>query len=819
MVSGLFAKLGISYAISQRVIYTLPFLVIAIAGTRALARRLGTDSRMIIIGVFLLLANYAVIDWYAGGWATTLIALSMIPLIISLELKWIETPTSTTAFFIGFLLGLLILLDVRDFIIITILNIPLIVSVVGSSTSRRMFWRQSAAKRIGHLGIAALALFLIILPQLTTIYVNSSRHLGGAILPSAYYNISNLSQFSYYSLADTMSLFNPWWPYFRFFDATQLQPIPALNIWPILVVAGMTFTSAKSVATRNIRLVGLWAYLLGSAFASGVDSPFRPLNRFLWTQVPGFNLFRNPELWTQLPLLGVLLIILTLTPVMSGDVEGRSSSSATSVRGAFQWTQLLVPLLVSGVLLQGMLISIESVRHPANNLASHTSTYTSRIINFLDHRQGSVLWIPTSPAIAYQHLISSAHLNGVPLNSWLSVATFPDLKSENVASGGPLYPELFSTRTTAWSFINRFRIGYLVVDRFDSPWASVGLNNLHDGTELSLRALGLDLVAQNAQYAVYQGNSAPVIDVGVVNGITPLTSRQLQLADFPPNSFHLSASNLSGQSPYYGAGTDIPSESCPQADTQCLIVTRGNSEVTLQSSQMAFSLLPGERVRFTPELDLSRASTSTIQANLVCQGVPVATVSIQNSGGASHGVYDFEYSDNVPLSHCFTSLNVTSPSPLRGAVVVGVRGLRVETIPPLAPQSNSASSNIASGGTVKVVSKLNFHIADTAQDSWKLTIGSSSKPRVVDLWQSFSPGWRLNCPNHLGGSGPQLTNGWAMSFNIPAGGETTCSLNFPPQSTIDLAVLASMGGLLVALAGLVLQSRRRRTRTSSTLLR
>ena len=808
-LSSLFAKIGVNFAISQRLIYTLPFLVAAAWGTRSLARRLGTDSFVTTAAVLLLVVNYSVVDWYAGGWQTTLIALSLAPSVVLLELKWIDSPRVLTAFVIGLLYGIIILCDVRSFIVLVILNIPLLLGLMAIPDSRRGLFHQVPLKRVSHLLVALVALFLTILPQLTAIYMNSARHLGGALLPSSYYNVSNLSQFSYYSLADTMSLFNPWWPYFDFFNTSRLQTVPALNIWPILLVVGVIFTPSKSDRARRIRLLGLWAYLLGSAFASGVDSPFGPLNRFLWNTVPGFNLFRNPELWTQLPLLGVLLIALALVPPIS-DIDAIQSSPPLTKQGfpvpGTQWVRLL---LVAGVLLQGALIAVESIQHPVNNLSAHTSVYASRVERFLDNRQGSVLWIPTSPAIAYQHLVSSAQLDGVPLNSWLGTAPFPNLKSNDVASGGPLYPELFSSDSTAWSFINQFRIGYLVVDRLNSPWGSIGMANLHTGVESTLRHLGLALVAQNSQYAVFRGTANPIIDAGKVLKSQAVIQHPLQTSSFPPNSFHLLPSLSSGRSQSYDNAPTPSSRSCARYFGNCETLTSMNSVTEVQSGTEKFDLHPGDRVSISPGLDMSHARGASLQVILICQGISVANETVSSTGPTTHLVSQFEYSDVAPLSQCSVRLVATSQSSPKNTITIGVGGVRINTIPPLAPRTSSLSSDILSTGMVQHLGSISYQTVDDGQDSWKVTLSSSTQPRMVNFWQSFSPGWNLWCPSPVGNVSPSLTNGWAMSFEIPAGTKVTCELSFPVQSTINNVVIISLAGLLILLALSAILSRRR----------
>ncbi len=816
-LSTVLAKIGLPYAISERLIMVLPFLALSVIGVRSLFRRLGSHSSLTVLAVAFFLLNYSILDWYAGGWFPILVAFALIPLVISLFFSWIDAPTTRGAFVLGVAGGVLTLFDVRDAVILLVVGLPLVLASVGRGAIRRRLWQERGLLRAGTIVLALVAFALVIFPQLITIHVNSSQQLNGVTLPSSYYDVANLTQFSFYSLADTMSLFNPWWPYFHFFDTGMLQSVPVINVWPILIVVASTFVRGVALRPRVARLVGLWAYLLGSAFASGADSPFKFLNTFLWNHVPGFNLFRNPELWMQLALVGVLLILPSLTPLFRTTTFSGVLRRHRAERISFRWADTIVAVLLVGVLVQGLMVATEVVQHPVNNLSSHTSVYTTRVQNYLDQRPGSVLWVPTPPAIAYGHLISSAHLNGVTLNSWFSVAEFPNLTSGQVASGGPIYPELFSSRSAAWSLVNQYRIGYLVVDRTSGPWSLIGSANLDTSVESTLRSLGMTLEAQNADYAIFRANPTPIVEVSALGAKVPPSGDPPHSTSFSSLSFQIAQHAIPPAGALRFPGGNAERMLCSGTSIPCVIVSATGPLTTLATPPRPFTLVPGDRVRVSATIDNVGASGGITQVAIGCQGVPVSLGTVPVSDGLKVTQFDFEYTGSSSLRSCSAAVNLLNYAPQAhppGPNRLEVAEIRLSVMPPLSPRTTSISRDVTISSQPRATVPLSGRVTDRAQDSWTIQLGRSERPRVVELWQTFSPGWVLDCPAGIGRVAPALLNGWAMSFSIPSGSPVTCTLGFPPQTTIGQSVWVSFGGL--AVLGITSEEivRRRRRRRS-----
>ncbi len=805
------ARLGVSFAISERLVFILPFIVASWFGVRSLFRRLGAAPEVAVFAGLIYLINFSTIDWFAGGWYPILVAYGLTPLALSLLIRWVEEPTALVAVVLGITAGAVTILDVRNGLILFAAALVIVV-LMGFSTERSLhvFTRTRLNSRLLGVLLGGVGFVLVLAPQLVSLWLNTTHHLNGPTLPSSYYDSSNLSRFSFYSLGDTMSLFNPWWPYFRFFQTVTLSPLPTASLLPVLALVGSVLVTLRSSRLRISRVTGLGLYLAGSAFAAGADSPFRSFNTFLWISVPGFHYFRNPELWMQLALLGALLVVPAVSEPFRDVVQVVRRREFRLVSLPLVGRSLLVGLVGIWALLQGVMVATETVSSPVSNLSAHTSAATEHVNRYLGTKSATVLWIPTSPAIATDHAMSSRQLTGVNLNPKNGITTFPHLSSGNVGAGSPIYPALFSTHSVAWSFINQYRIGYIVVDRFSPPWENIGFPNQASGTEASLQHLGLHLVFQNAEYGVYRANPTPLIEVRAFDGSAQPTSHLGPPTSFATSDFVAPATaSTRNLSPTGGFAGHHP---CTLAPDGCVFLQTSSATPLLGSLIHPFEMRPGDHVLVSVHYDTSQLHGGLLQVNQVCQGSTVSSSFFGASRGATTGTTEFEYTGTTPYTKCAITLDIVSASsngnlPATSSALVSSITLQKDLAP--FPLSDGPATSLSIAGTARGTAPLPHQIVPLAQHSWRISLSAASLGRIVTLWQSFSPGWTLSCPGR-GQIYPTLVNGWATGFIVPPGGSLKCTLSFPPQATENLAVWASILGPAALFGGVWWVDRRRR---------
>ncbi|NNN02696.1 MAG: hypothetical protein HKL87_01690 [Acidimicrobiaceae bacterium] len=808
---GALARMHLSFALSERLVFVIPFIVATWYSVKSLGNRIGASSELIILATVMYLVNFSTIDWYAGGWFPILIAYGLTPLALSQIVRWIERPTFLGGWVLGAVAGTITILDVRNGIIVAGSGIFLVL-LAHASGEPNFQWISKAYFR-NHLStgaFGAFAFFLALSPQLASLWLDAARHLHGATLPSTYYSVSQLSQFSYYSLADTMSLFNPWWPHFLFFQTQSLLALPTFSLLPLLSIVFLTLRPTATGRQKTFRQTGLGLYLSGSSLAAGADSPFRGSNTFLWTHVPGFPFFRNPELWMQLTLLGALLILLSSAGSFADFANffyrlregmGNRRIIARAVAAA---------LVTSWVFVQGGTILAHTFTTPTGNLTAHTSPAAAHVVSFLNSKPASILWIPTSPANVPDHAVSSQQLSGLSLNPKNGVATFPNLSIGNVASGGPIYPALFSSPTVAWSLVNQYRIGYIVVDRFSPPWENIGFPNQAIPTESVLAQQGFPLVFQNSEFRVYRANPTPAISVTTVSRLSQKRSRQSEMKvsgpNFPPTT----------SAPQFGSGSssNISKNKCSLASTNCVTLTARARTVTIISAPQLFHLVPGDRLKITVRLNPTRLRSGVLRVNQLCDGTLISISTFDQSSRPLTAQTQYEYTGKTTYTHCQIALQLANDS-AQGASSsisqVSIAWIKLQTVPSGYPASLGVGNLLVFGGHTHSTGHLHYTIKTLAQNSWRVSLSSSPSPRAITLWQSFSTGWALQCPHQIS-LAPTEVNGWAMLFKLPSGAGIACTLSFPAQSSENLVVGVSTFTLVVIL--LILWWRERQSSSS-----
>jgi len=95
------------------------------------------------------------------------------------------------------------------------------------------------------------------------------------------------------------------------------------------------------------------------------------------------------------------------------------------------------------------------------------------------------------------------------------------------------------------------------------------------------------------------------------------------------------------------------------------------------------------------------------------------------------------------------------------------------------------------------------------------TVSPQSLPSWLVLDQSFSSGWRATIDGHDLGA-PELMDGGFTAWQLPRSAKSaTVEISWTPQSTVDVALLVSLAGLVLVLM-LILLGGRRRSRHAAT---
>ena len=147
---------------------------------------------------------------------------------------------------------------------------------------------------------------------------------------------------------------------------------------------------------------------------------------------------------------------------------------------------------------------------------------------------------------------------------------------------------------------------------------------------------------------------------------------------------------------------------------------------------------------------------------------------------------------------------------------------RTSSRPPraIAPDGTSTPWRSRSGptgaGSVAPTARVS-HVAWTSPVALHGTLSAQSRPSWLVLNQSFSRGWRASVDGHDLGA-PVLLDGGFTAWRLGATPNgATVSITWAPQSTVDLALLLSLLGLVAVAVLIVIGGRRRRRREDPEL--
>ncbi len=174
--------------------------------------------------------------------------------------------------------------------------------------------------RIGYLIISAILLYLVLNKKFTSLYslvlsvlVTGSVHLFW-ILPAVLTGIGpgslgqdfiNLGMLKFLSVADfshALSLLHPNWPENLFGKVYFLQP-------EFLVLPTIAFFALLFTKKRNRLVYFAVISLLGAFFAKGVNDPAGGLFQWMFINVPGFVIFRDPTKFYVCTAIGYSVLI------------------------------------------------------------------------------------------------------------------------------------------------------------------------------------------------------------------------------------------------------------------------------------------------------------------------------------------------------------------------------------------------------------------------------------------------------------------------------------------------------------------------------
>lgn len=289
-ISILGSGLGLDWQLVQRIGYLYPFLVLIFISPYIFFRKYFSFP-WVILPISIFCFNTYILMLTAGGQIFLSLAYALVPLVfycfykLSKD-KFISVPMRVSAVIVTTLVfSLQLLFDVRiAYVTLTAVAFYILLAVV--------FFRENIKNLINFppvfLGTALLHAFWI-LPTIL-LRQNPLEALG-----SEFVSVGIIDFFSFAKFENTISLLQPNWPE-NIFGKTYFFK-PEFLFLPILAFSSLLFVKNEKKEVKELVAFFAITALLFAFLAKGTTDPFGKLYSWMFSNVPGFVMFRDPTKW------------------------------------------------------------------------------------------------------------------------------------------------------------------------------------------------------------------------------------------------------------------------------------------------------------------------------------------------------------------------------------------------------------------------------------------------------------------------------------------------------------------------------------------
>ncbi|MEK7158762.1 MAG: hypothetical protein AAB733_04290, partial [Patescibacteria group bacterium] len=273
---------GVTYSISERVIWFGPLLVLLVAGMYGLAFAVTKRTLAATVATIIWAMNSYILLLAVGGQISVAISVAAIPVSLWALIVVLERGQWWRSILLGLALALQGVYDIR----ITYATIAaiLLVSGVYCWIHRSEGWRgiaQTAWRLFPGFAFFVFLQLYWLLPWL----------MGGGVNIAAMGGESNwVSRLSFFRMEYILTATHPLWPMRQLGETSALDWIAMLN--GVLFFVGLLWT-ARLRAFERLFLCSLWVF--GAFFLLGGLPPAGPIYLWLFDYLPAFNMFRDPS--------------------------------------------------------------------------------------------------------------------------------------------------------------------------------------------------------------------------------------------------------------------------------------------------------------------------------------------------------------------------------------------------------------------------------------------------------------------------------------------------------------------------------------------
>jgi hypothetical protein len=280
--------LGVPWQLAQKIFFFWLFLGLAIYSSYQLTKSW--------IGVLIYTTNTWILMVLSGGQIGIALAYAIAPLVLKKLIEGVKYKTLSIKYIVlsALIFAIHVMLDIRVAFLTTLIVLGYII------------FHHFIINRIGLVKLVIhYSLLIILVALLHSFWILPSVFIsirGGNVASIVDTSIASLEFFSFAKFENSLSLLHPNWPENIFGKVAFMKPefliIPILAFGSLLFIRNSKFKIKNNTAIEQYKngtilffaLVGL----AGAFLAKGIQEPFGFIFNFLYSNIPGFNLFRDP---------------------------------------------------------------------------------------------------------------------------------------------------------------------------------------------------------------------------------------------------------------------------------------------------------------------------------------------------------------------------------------------------------------------------------------------------------------------------------------------------------------------------------------------
>ncbi len=303
----IFGRLGMDWSFIARIMYLYPFLIFMIVSPILLIRYVFPKNRFYLLSILVFSFNtYSLL--LAGGEVFLALAYALSPMVLIIFMKIInctEYRVSSIKYSIiaGLLLSVQIIFDPRiTYVTMSAVMLYLVLSIKLSRKKILYTLQLILYTLVIPLGATVLLHAFWIIPSL--LYGSNPVEALGA----AYSTSDAVKYLSFAKFENTISLLHSNWPE-NIFGKVYFMRSEFLLI-PILAFSSMFFLKNLKNNKEKLYIIFFASLgLIGAFLSKGVNDPFGDMYSWMFKNIPGFIMFRDPAKWYLLVAISYSVLI------------------------------------------------------------------------------------------------------------------------------------------------------------------------------------------------------------------------------------------------------------------------------------------------------------------------------------------------------------------------------------------------------------------------------------------------------------------------------------------------------------------------------